>query len=59
MNARNDPTPPVFVSADSKGVAGEFSVSADSKGVISRIIHLTKEKVHGILLLWKASLTSS
>ncbi len=29
------PTPGVFVSADSTGVTGEFSVSADSKGVIS------------------------
>src|SRR6266516_2217109 len=29
------PHPPVFVSADSKEVTGEFFVSADSKGVIS------------------------
>ena len=29
------PHPPVFVSADSKEVMGEFFVSADSKGVIS------------------------
>src|SRR6266496_1357928 len=33
--ARMTPTPPLFVSADSTGVTGEFFVSADSKGVIS------------------------
>jgi hypothetical protein len=33
--APHTPTPGVFVSADSKEVAGEFFVSADSKGVIS------------------------
>ncbi len=33
--ARMTPTPHFFVSADSKRLTGEFSVSADSKGVIS------------------------
>jgi len=33
--ARMTPTPHLFVSADSKRLAGEFFVSADSKGVIS------------------------
>ena len=32
--AEAPPSPGVFVSADSKGVAGAMSVSADSKGVI-------------------------
>src|SRR6266702_1448191 len=35
LKAREGPHPPLFVSADSTGVTGEFFVSADSKGVIS------------------------
>ncbi len=35
MVSLDAPHPPVFVSADSKRLAGEFLVSADSKGVIS------------------------
>ena len=33
--AKHNPTPHLFVSADSKRLTGEFLVSADSKGVIS------------------------
>ena len=35
LKAGEEPTPTLFVSADSTGVTGEFSVSADSKRVIS------------------------